>query len=227
MKRILLSITLGSLVFFLSYTLLNEEPEEEARVLSTLDTNSAQNVERTDSVKNNSNEAGPVKKSYEPAVTVPANNNMGITPERIEIPAIDVNAPVQALGYTDKGGMAVPNNLTDVGWFEPGTKPGSQGNAVLAGHVDGRSGPAVFFDLKKLIPGDQIHLYNKDGTKRTFIVQRLEAYPFENAPLREIFGPANHQGLNLITCTGPYDDEASTYSERLAVYTVLDVPQES
>lgn len=145
----------------------------------------------------------------------------GLIPSKIEIPAIHVEASVQSLGYTEEGGMAVPKNLTEVGWFEPGTKPGNHGNAVIAGHVDGNRGPAVFYDLKKLSIGDDIIISDSTGDTLTFTVSKIESYPYENSPIRELFGPANDQSLNLITCTGPYDDQASTYSERLAIYTEL------
>ena len=40
--------------------------------------------------------------------------------------------------------MGVPKGFDTVGWFGEGTKPGAPGNAVMAGHVDSKTGPAVF-----------------------------------------------------------------------------------
>ncbi|RDY69994.1 class F sortase [Halobacillus sp. SY10] len=225
MVRKLFPLALGLLVFFISFQWLNEEPVEDPRVLSTSETTRTQGVEvKKESIVTDQLEKAPVKQNYKPAVHA-SSEQYGITPDRIEIPTIDVDASIQALGYTPDGGMAVPKSLTDVGWFEPGTMPGNQGNSVIAGHVDGNSGPAVFYDLKDLSPGDEIHVYD-ENTKLTFEVSRIESYPYKNAPIREIFGPTNTRNLNLITCTGPYDDEASTYSERLAVFTVLTDRQE-
>ncbi|WLR47771.1 class F sortase [Halobacillus litoralis] len=220
MLRRLFPLALGLLVFFISFHWLNEDPAEESGVLSTSETTRTQDVGiKKESLVPDQLEKAPIEQNYTPAVKA-SSEQYGITPERIHIPSIDVDASIKALGYTPEGGMAVPKTLVDVGWFEPGTMPGSQGNAVIAGHVDGNSGPAVFYDLKDLKPGDEIHVYD-DHMKLTFEVSRMESYPYEDAPIREIFGPTNSRGLNLITCTGAYDKGASTYSERLAVFCVL------
>ncbi|GAJ99979.1 class F sortase [Geomicrobium sp. JCM 19055] len=68
-----------------------------------------------------------------------------INPTSISIPTLNIDAPIVEVGQLDNGQMGVPDNGDDVGWYEPGTKPGGIGNAVLAGHVDDRTGPAVFF----------------------------------------------------------------------------------
>jgi sortase (surface protein transpeptidase) len=47
------------------------------------------------------------------------------------------------------------------GWFTGGPMPGQLGPAVIAGHVDSRTGPAVFHRLRDLRPGDQIRV--RDG----------------------------------------------------------------
>ncbi|TGB04007.1 class F sortase [Halobacillus salinus] len=224
MKQILYSITLGLLVFIISYYWL-DEPVKEARVLSSSDAAELR-VEQTQTrgappPERDLLETEPINKDYEPAVVVEPDDQPGIIPERIEIPAIGVDAPVGKEGYTEEGGMAVPDSVTKVGWFEPGTKPGRKGNSVIAGHVDGRNGPAVFFDLKDLNAGDEIFVYGENGSKLTYTVQKVAAYPVSDAPLREIFGPTDQRALNLITCTGPYDREASGYTERLTVFTTL------
>ncbi|GGD20364.1 class F sortase [Pontibacillus salipaludis] len=145
----------------------------------------------------------------------------GISPVHIRIPAIDVDAPIVQKGLNKSGEMEVPNNGEDVGWFEPGTMPGDSGNAILAGHVDDRNGPAVFFDLKQLEQGDLILLMGEDGKELTFEVDKVIAYPKDDAPLRKIFGPSNHRNLNLLTCTGTFDHSIQDHEERLVVYTSL------
>ncbi|MFD1020619.1 class F sortase [Thalassobacillus hwangdonensis] len=205
------------------------DPEPEVKVLSSLD--------QPESITDNhlTEKALPVEsetlaasdsivKNYTPAVTASSSSQASIIPTRVVIPSIGVDAPITANGFTPDGGMEVPDNDTDVGWFEPGTKPGNSGNAILAGHVDSYKGPAVFFDLKELEAGAEIHLYGDDEEKLTFVVQRIVSYPTEEAPLREIFGPSNEVGLNLLTCTGLYDQESEDHLERLVVYTKLAEP---
>ncbi|WP_161524833.1 class F sortase [Alteribacter lacisalsi] len=144
----------------------------------------------------------------------------GILPVAVEIPEIGVYADIESLGLTDTGAMDVPDDGDLVGWYNRGAKPGAPGNAVLAGHVDDRSGPAVFYDLKELREGDEILVHGEDETL-TFIVTRMEAYPYDDAPLQQIFGRSTARNLNLITCTGEFDREQRTHRERLVVYTEL------
>lgn len=144
----------------------------------------------------------------------------GIIPTRIQIPAINVDANVKPYGLDESGAMAVPEDGETVAWFEPGTKPGAKGNAVLAAHVDDYTGPAIFFYLKDLEVGDEIIVEDGDQTL-TFVVTGKEAYPYNEAPIRTIFGPANNQQLNLITCTGLYDRKTNNHQERLVIYSQL------
>lgn len=149
-----------------------------------------------------------------------ATYSAGITPSLVEIPAINVSAEVESLGLTESGAMDVPETGDTVGWFHGGTKPGARGNAVMAGHVDDYEGPAIFFELKSLSIGDEVIIYEGDK-KLVFEVTRMESYPYNDAPLQEIFGYTNEQRLNLITCTGEFDREQGTHQERLVVYTQL------
>lgn len=135
-----------------------------------------------------------------------------------------MDAKVEPFGLDSSGAMEVPEDGETVAWFEPGTKPGSNGNAVFAAHVDDYTGPAVFFDLKELNPGDEVHVNDGERTL-TFVVTHKEAYPYNEAPLRKIYGPSNKQRLNLITCTGLYDRKTNNHEQRLVVYTELKKPE--
>ncbi|MFC0522001.1 class F sortase [Pontibacillus salicampi] len=145
----------------------------------------------------------------------------GITPAKVKIPAINVDANITPQGLNEENDMEVPSNGDEVGWFEPGTKPGNTGNAILAGHVDDKEGPAVFFDLKELKAGDKIYVTDENGKQVTFEVDKVVAYDKNNAPLRQIFGPSEEQNLNLLTCTGTFDHSIQDHEERLVVYTSL------
>ncbi|WP_141505515.1 class F sortase [Paenibacillus luteus] len=147
--------------------------------------------------------------------------DLGIVPVSIYIPAIGVDATIEEVGTMENGQMGVPQNIDGVGWFEPGTKPGARGNAVMAGHVDSLTGPAVFYKLDRLKAGDEVVLKDKDGVTRTFIVTGTASYPRKDAPLEDIFGFSYQSHLNLITCTGEFNKEAKTHEERLVVYTEL------
>ncbi|MEI2665319.1 class F sortase [Rossellomorea sp. LJF3] len=155
------------------------------------------------------------------ADTIIKDERSGIVPAALEIPAIDVSTSIEAVGLKENGEMAVTESFETTAWYEGGYKPGEPGNAVIGGHVDSRNGPAVFYKLNKLSKGDEIIVKNKEGEKRTFVVIEKKEYPWDDAPLKSIFGYSPASSLNLITCTGDFDHSARNYSKRLVVYTEL------
>jgi LPXTG-site transpeptidase (sortase) family protein len=144
-----------------------------------------------------------------------------IVPVVIEIPALDVKAPVEQVGTLKNGQMGVPEDFNSVGWYKDGGMPGDRGSAVLAGHVDSKTGPAVFYKLESLKKGDKIMVSDKDGKQLTFAVIRTKAYPRKNAPVDEVFGFSYRKKMNLITCTGNFNRNEGTHEKRLVVYTEL------
>ncbi|WP_237146570.1 class F sortase [Planococcus halocryophilus] len=144
----------------------------------------------------------------------------GIKPSSLTIPAIDVEAQVQHLGVTENGEMAVPNNIEDVSWFSPGYEPGENGRSVIAGHVDGVDGPAIFWDLAKLQPGDEVVIQGEEKTL-TFKIHTMESVPLDLADVTKVFGYTSSPELVMITCSGTYDFERGTREERLIVYASL------
>ncbi|MBT2569684.1 class F sortase [Planococcus sp. ISL-110] len=158
--------------------------------------------------------------------SVPAKNPInglkrtGIQPTSLEIPAIDLEAQVQHLGITENGEMAVPDNIEDVSWFSPGYQPGQNGRAVIAGHVDGVDGPAIFWDLSELELGDEVVVQDKDKTL-TFKVHTMESIPLDLADVSKVFGYTSSPELVLVTCSGTYDFDRGTREERLMVYASL------
>lgn len=78
-------------------------------------------------------------------------------PIRLTIPALGVDASVVELGLDSDGELATPADFDTAGWYTDGPEPGEVGPSVIAGHVDDRSGPAVFFGLRDLTAGDEGH----------------------------------------------------------------------
>src|SRR5690606_6883667 len=54
-------------------------------------------------------------------------------PVRMVVSSIGVNAPVEGLGTTPEGLIAVPKSYGMVGWYNKGSVPGKPGPAVLVG----------------------------------------------------------------------------------------------
>jgi sortase (surface protein transpeptidase) len=138
-------------------------------------------------------------------------------PTSITIPAIGVQAAIVAVGLQADGTMQVPDP-DQVGWYRLGPQPGAPGPAVLIGHVDNRTGPAVFYRLRQLHPGDQILIGKSDGTTSRFLVGRLEQHPKTALPTNRIWTTTTRPLLRLITCGGPFIRATGHYRDNLIVY---------
>jgi LPXTG-site transpeptidase (sortase) family protein len=144
-----------------------------------------------------------------------------MTPMRLVIPRINVDAKVQDVGRGKSDNMAVPSNYTDVGWYRYGPTPGEVGSAVIDGHVDNGFGmDAVFKHIKELEPGDDIFITN--GAERThFVIEEVTTYAANEVPRDLLFTRTDAARLNLITCSGTWDGETKSYDERVVVYATL------
>jgi LPXTG-site transpeptidase (sortase) family protein len=145
----------------------------------------------------------------------------GIVPTTIEIPAIKVKTAIEHVGTLKDGRMDVPKDPDNVGWYQPGTLPGAPGSAVIAGHVDDLTSPAVFYDLHKLKSGDKIIVKDQNGETLTFVVYDQKTFPRLDAPIEDIFGFSYASNLNLITCSGEFDPETTERAERTVIYSRL------
>jgi LPXTG-site transpeptidase (sortase) family protein len=142
-----------------------------------------------------------------------------VIPVKLQIPAINVTAPVEVVGLTSTGAMDVPKQWNDVGWYEYGPTPGEVGNSAMAGHLDSTTAPAVFWRLGSLKPGDKVMVSLSNKQTVTFVVTAKVTYPYNSAPIDKVFGPASTANLNLITCGGSWDAFTKNYSNRIVVYT--------
>lgn len=152
------------------------------------------------------------------AQPVPAEVGM---PVRMEIPSINVDAPIMPVGLVEDGKMDVPEHPADVGWYKLGPLPGQKGNAVLDGHLDIGQTPGVFFNLKHIQPGDIIRVTDHLGTVRSFRVRESVVYHVNDAPMEKIFGQTGGRHLNIITCAGIWRQNLNHYDKRLVVFTDL------
>jgi sortase (surface protein transpeptidase) len=142
-------------------------------------------------------------------------------PVRLVIPAIGVATPLVRLGLEPDGAMQVPMDFASAGWFAGGPAPGQLGPAVIAGHVDSRTGPAVFYRLRHLRPGHTIMVERADGTRLRFVVEQARSYPKAGFPTADVFGPVPSATLRLITCTGDFDRARGSYRDNLVVFARL------
>ena len=92
---------------------------------------------------------------------------------------------------------------------------------MILGHVDSTSGPAVFYRLRELRPGDLVEVVRADGSRARFAVQRVEEYPKARFPTAEVYYPTLTPELRLVTCGGTFDATAGHYRSNIIVFAAL------
>lgn len=160
-------------------------------------------------------EATPVVREAKPVVREAADV---ADPRRIEIPAIGVRARVIPLGLNADRTLEVPADFGETGWWTGGPEPGERGAAVIAGHVDSRTGPAVFHRLEDLRAGDEIRVRRDDRTTVRFVVRRLERHGKDAFPTRRVYARTRGPSLRLVTCSGDFDAATGHYVDNTIVF---------
>jgi len=142
-------------------------------------------------------------------------------PTRVRIPSIGVDSELALLGVDADGVLVPPADFDRAGWFSGSPLPGEVGPAVIAGHVDSRDGPAVFFRLRDLVPGDAVLVDRADGSSARFTVSGADRYPKDGFPTQDVYGATPRAELRLITCGGAFDRDRRSYVDNVVVSAVL------
>jgi len=145
-------------------------------------------------------------------------------PVAVDIPAIGVRSTLLDLGRNQDGSMAVPNLLTsadEAAWYKYSVTPGQVGTAVIEGHVDSYAGPAVFFRLGALRPGNHINVKLADGITAVFRVTGVREYAKDEYPANTIYAPSDYAALRVITCGGDFDPTTGHYLSSVVVFASL------
>ncbi|WP_433799651.1 sortase domain-containing protein [Actinomycetospora sp. CA-084318] len=154
-----------------------------------------------------------------PAVGPVVGPVTGPVPVSVRVPAIGVDRDdVQRLGLAADGTAEVPTDFDRVGWFAGGPAREGRGPTVLLGHVDSRTGPAVFYRLRDLRPGDVVEVGRSDGSGARYAVSRIEQVPKDRFPTFAVFGATADDVLRLVTCAGAFDRGARSYTDNLVVH---------
>jgi LPXTG-site transpeptidase (sortase) family protein len=141
-------------------------------------------------------------------------------PVSLTIPLIGVQTKLMTLGLNSNGELQVPPLATAgvAGWYTGSPRPGSIGSAIIVGHVDTTSGPAVFDRLDQLTRGDKIYVKRADGTLVEFRVTSVQSYLKDHFPTEDVYGPVPDPELRLITCGGAWDYATHHYLSNIVVY---------
>ncbi|MER0245768.1 class F sortase [Streptomyces sp. HSW2009] len=128
-------------------------------------------------------------------------------PLRLAIPRLHLSAPLEGVGLDRRGRLTMPPMARPrvAGWYERGPSPGERGAAVIVGHRDPRTGPALFLELPSLRRGDLLTITRHDGKRAVFRVDAVRTYPRSRFPDREVYGDPGRPELRLLTCGGAFD----------------------
>jgi hypothetical protein len=142
-------------------------------------------------------------------------------PVAVRLPRIAVTSEVIPLGKAPDGTVEVPQDPDQVGWYAGGPRPGGVGPAVLLGHVNSERGPAIFYRLDQLRPGDEVLVDRADGSQARFEVTSTEQWRKDGFPTADVYHPTLRPELRLVTCGGPIDPRTGRHRDNVIVYAVL------
>jgi LPXTG-site transpeptidase (sortase) family protein len=144
----------------------------------------------------------------------------GNLPRYVYIPKIGVQARVKQVGLTKDGAVGAPNNIHDTAWYTGSAKPGQPGAMLIDGHSGFWKSHGIFYDLKKVQPGDNIRVQRGDGKTLNYKVVRVKFYPHDKVDMQAALLPvtAGKPGLNLITCAGAVIKGTNEYDQRVIVF---------
>jgi Sortase domain len=148
----------------------------------------------------------------------PAHGRRVAPPASLLIPAIGVHTRLTRLGLTPQGTLQVPASTSMAGWYTGSPRPGQVGSSIIAGHIDSVLGPAVFFRLRLLRPGDLVYVRRTNGSLAVFRVYAEHMYAKDSFPTLRVYGPTPDPELHLITCGGVFDRAAGSYLSNVVVY---------
>ena len=150
-----------------------------------------------------------------------ATGQQAARPAWLSIPSIGIRTRLIRLGVNSDGTLQVPSSTAVAGWYTGSPRPGTVGSAIIAGHVDSRSGPGIFFWLRTLRPGDRVYVGRADGTMAVFTVTRIKKFAKDQFPTAAVYGPVPDAELRLITCGGIFDRSLGSYLSNVVVFARL------
>jgi sortase family protein len=170
--------------------------------------------------------AGPTDPAVSPPATPPPTEGPTLArsePVTVDIAQIGLHAPVTSVGLDSEGSVQVPpaDAGRKAGWYNQGPTPGEIGPAVLVGHIDSKSGPAVFFEVGTLRPGATVEVRRADQSTAIFTVDSVERFTKSDFPTLRVYGDVAKAELRVITCGGEYDPKRGGYQDNTVAFAHL------
>ncbi|MFD8118918.1 class F sortase [Streptomyces microflavus] len=149
----------------------------------------------------------------------------GAAPRSVEVPSVGIDARVVPRGLDKDGAIDPPpyDLPQTAGWYGKGTEPGAEGPALIVGHVDTETEPAVFYGLSAVQPGEKVRVVRDDGSVAEFTVDDVQVVTRERFDAEKAYGPRvdGRAELRLITCGGKYDEKSRSYTANVVVSAYL------
>ncbi|MEE4542156.1 class F sortase [Streptomyces sp. V4-01] len=170
--------------------------------------------------------AGPPAVSEAGAAPAPGTGRPPLAaaaPVRLDIASLGIHAPLVPRGLTD-GAVDPPPYSTPgtAGWYRGGPSPGAAGTALIVGHVDTETGPAVFYPLSTVRPGARVEVTRADGTVAEFAVLAVDTVEKAHFDPARVYGsPTGPPELRLVTCGGVFDRTTRAYTANIVVRAAL------
>jgi Sortase domain len=164
--------------------------------------------------------SAPTTPADAPAVTGSATARLAqVKPVGLDVPAIGVHVTgLVDLGLTRAGTLEVPKDAVTAGWFDLSPAPGEPGPAVIAAHVNYAKVAGVFSRLHEMAVGDTATVTRADGSRVTFTAYRVERFPKDAFPTKDVYGNTQGPELRLVTCGGDFDRAAHSYRDNIVVF---------
>lgn len=162
--------------------------------------------------------AGGIQKPDAGRTTAPQSD---VIVTHVSIPDIGVSSDIELLRLDSTGALLPPMDFNRAGWYSGGVVPGQIGPAIIAGHIDSITAPAVFANLHKMTPGMKILVSLSNGTVLTFAADRSAVAPKTQFPSSSVYGTVPTPQLRVITCDGTFNRATGHYDDNLVVFATL------
>src|SRR3989344_3229149 len=133
------------------------------------------------------------------------NSSVQFTPERIIIPGIQINLPIQSVPL-ENGTWKVNEGVAN---YAQGTSliTDQGGNVGIYAHDQDQT----FAHSKQLLPGDRIQIFGADNVATYEIVTGQTTTPDDV----DVFNPTQNSQLTLVTCAGSLSENRYIVSAKL------------
>ena len=148
-----------------------------------------------------------------------------VPPVRMQIKDLGIDMPVEPVGLTETGDMALFENPSNAGWYRYGAWPGSgSGSTVIAAHVDSvQWGLGPMAELSKVKPGMEIIVTLADSSEVAYNVDDSGLVLKTEVPWESVFDRSGTSNLTIVTCGGDIDWDRMSY-ESNTIVTALPRP---